>query len=120
MSITKSRCFYTEDVNEQDYKTEAYLLVWSCASSHPVIRAHAKRKLCRILCNHSRLFEVLIHDFHSAKDTYILDGLSIMQYMVRCYSYVMLTFFNTVSLLSMTIISKENNRWRMSGYVNGC
>lgn len=66
---------YTEDVNEQDYKTEAYLLVWSCASSHPLIRAHAKRKLCCILCHHKDLFEVLIHDFHSAKDTYILDGL---------------------------------------------
>lgn len=66
---------YTEDVNEQAYKAEAYLLVWSCASSHPVIRAHAKRKLCRILCNHSDLFELLMHDFHSAKDTYILDGL---------------------------------------------
>ena len=56
---------YTEDVNEQEYKTEAYLLVWCCASSHPVIRANAKRKLCRILCNHSDLFEVLIRDFHS-------------------------------------------------------
>lgn len=38
---------YTEGVNEQEYKTEAYLLVWCCASSHPVIRAHAKRKLYR-------------------------------------------------------------------------
>lgn len=66
---------YTEDVNEQEYKTEAYLLVWCCASSHPVIRANAKRKLCRILCNHSNLFEVLIRDFHSAKDTYVLEGL---------------------------------------------
>lgn len=66
---------YTEDVNEQDYKTEAYLLVWSCASSHPVIKAHAKRKLCRILCNHSDLFELLICKFHSTKDTYVLDGL---------------------------------------------
>lgn len=66
---------YTEDVNEQEYKTEAYLLVWCCASSHPVIRANAKRKLCRILCNHSDLFEVLIRDFHSAKDTYVLEGL---------------------------------------------
>ena len=64
-----------EDVNKQEYKTEAYLLIWCCASSHPVIRAHAKRKLCRILCNHSDLFEVLIHDFHSVKDTYVLDGL---------------------------------------------
>lgn len=44
---------YVEDVDEQEYKTEVYLLVWCCASSHPVIRAHAKRKLCRILCNHS-------------------------------------------------------------------
>lgn len=89
---------YTEDVNEQDYKTEAYLLVWSCASSHPVIRAHAKRKLCRILCNHSRLFEVLIHDFHSAKDTYILDGLY-----NAVYGALLLLrdvdLFNTVSLL---------------------
>lgn len=66
---------YTEDVNEQEYKTEAYLLAWSCASSHPVIRAYAKRKLCRILCNHSDLFDVLILDFHSAKDTYVLEGL---------------------------------------------
>lgn len=66
---------YTEDINEQEYKTEAYLLAWSCASSHPVIRAHAKRKLCRILCLHSDLFELLIRDFHSAKDTYILEGL---------------------------------------------
>lgn len=66
---------YTEDANEQEYKTEAYLLVWCCASSHPVIRAHAKRKLCRILCNHSNLFEVLISDFHSVKDTYVLEGL---------------------------------------------
>lgn len=89
---------YTEDVNEQDYKTEAYLLVWSCASSHPVIRAHAKRKLCRILCNHSNLFEVLIHDFHSAKDTYILDGLY-----NAVYGALLLLrdvdLFNTVSLL---------------------
>lgn len=66
---------YTEDINEQEYKTEAYLLVWSYASSHPVIRAHAKRKLCRILCHHSDLFELLIRDFHSTKDTYILEGL---------------------------------------------
>ncbi len=66
---------YTEDVNEQECKTEAYLLTWSCASSHPVIRAHAKRKLCRILCHHSELCELLIHDFHSAKDTYVLEGL---------------------------------------------
>ena len=66
---------YTEDVNEQEYKTEAYLLVWCCASSHPMIRANAKRKLCRILCNHSDLFEVLIRDFHSVKDTYVLEGL---------------------------------------------
>ncbi|WP_234396397.1 hypothetical protein [Prevotella dentasini] len=29
---------YTEEVNEQEYKVEAYLLAWSCASSHPVIR----------------------------------------------------------------------------------
>ena len=66
---------YTEDVNKQEYKTEAYLLAWSCASSHPVIRAHAKRKLCRIFCYHSDLFELLIRDFHSTKDTYILEGL---------------------------------------------
>lgn len=66
---------YSEDVNEQEYKTEAYLLAWSCASSHPVIRAYAKRKLCHILCNHSDLFDVLILDFHSAKDTYVLEGL---------------------------------------------
>lgn len=66
---------YVEDVDEQEYKTEVYLLVWCCASSHPVIRAHAKRKLCRILCNHSNLFEALISDFHSVKDTYVLEGL---------------------------------------------
>lgn len=66
---------YTEDVNEQEYKTEAYLLIWCCASSHPVIRAHAKRKLCYILCNHSDLLEVLIRNFHSVKDTYVLEGL---------------------------------------------
>lgn len=66
---------YSENVNEQEYKTEAYLLVWCCASSHPVIRAHAKRKLCCILCNHSNLFEVLISDFHSVRDTYVLEGL---------------------------------------------
>ncbi len=71
---------YTEDVHEQEYKTEAYLLVWCCASSHPVIRAHAKRKLCRILCNHSDLFEVLIGDFHSVKDTYVLEGLYNAEY----------------------------------------
>ena len=35
---------------------------------------------------------------------------SIMQYMVRCYSYVMLTFSILYRSLSMTIISKENNR----------
>ena len=66
---------YTEDVNEQECKTEAYLLTWSCASSHPVIRAHAKRKLCHILCHHRDFFELLIHDFLSSKDTYILEGL---------------------------------------------
>ena len=64
----------TEDFNEQEYVTEAYLLVWCCASSHPVIRAYAKRKLCSILCNHSDLLEILIHDFHSANDTYVLEG----------------------------------------------
>lgn len=66
---------YIEDINKVEYKTEAYLLVWCCASSHPVIRAHAKRKLCRLLCNHRDLFEVLIRDFHSVKDTYVLEGL---------------------------------------------
>ncbi|MDE7115177.1 MAG: trypsin-like peptidase domain-containing protein [Muribaculaceae bacterium] len=66
---------YIEDINKVEYNTEAYLLVWCCASSHPVIRAHAKRKLCRILCNHRDLFEVLIRDFHSVKDTYVLEGL---------------------------------------------
>ena len=66
---------YIEDINKVEYKTEAYLLVWCCASSHPVIRAHAKRKLCRLLCNHRDLFEVLILDFHSVKDTYVLEGL---------------------------------------------
>lgn len=66
---------YTENINEQEYETEVYLLVWCCASSHPVIRAHAKRKLYRILCDHSNLIEVLIHDFHSVKDTYVLEGL---------------------------------------------
>ena len=66
---------YIEDINKLEYKTEAYLLVWCCASSHPVIRAYAKRKLCRLLCNHRDLFEVLIRDFHSVKDTYVLDGL---------------------------------------------
>lgn len=66
---------YIEDINKVEYKTEAYLLVWCCASSHPIIRAHAKRKLCRLLCNHRDLFEVLIRDFHSVKDTYVLEGL---------------------------------------------
>lgn len=66
---------YIEDINKLEYKTEAYLLVWCCASSHPVIRAYAKRKLCRLLCNHRDLFEVLIRDFHSVKDTYVLEGL---------------------------------------------
>lgn len=66
---------YTENLNEQEYKTEAYLLTWCCASSHPIIRADAKRKLYRILCVHSDLFEVMIRDFHSVKDTYILEGL---------------------------------------------
>lgn len=66
---------YTEDVSKHEYETEAYLLVWSCASSHPVIRAHAKRKLCRILYHHSDLLELLIHNFHSVKDTYVLEGL---------------------------------------------
>ena len=66
---------YTEDINNLEYKTEAYLLVWCCASSHPVIRAHAKRKLYRILCHHIDLFEVLIKDFYYVKDTYVLEGL---------------------------------------------
>ena len=108
-----------EDVNKQEYKTEAYLLIWCCASSHPVIRAHAKRKLCRILCNHSDLFEVLIHDFHSVKDTYVLDGL---------YNavYGTLLLLQNVELpiwyhfLSMTTISRTNSQLKMSEYVNGC
>lgn len=66
---------YIEDINKVEYKTEAYLLVWCCASSHPVIRAHAKRKLCQILYNNIDLFEVLIRDFHSVTDTYVLEGL---------------------------------------------
>lgn len=66
---------YIEDINKVEYKTEAYILVWCCASSHPIIRAHAKRKLCRLICNHRDLFEVLIRDFHSVKDTYVLEGL---------------------------------------------
>lgn len=66
---------YTDGKNEQEYKTEAYLLTWCCASSHPVIRAHAKRKLCRILCKHVDLFELLINNFHGTKDTYVLEGL---------------------------------------------
>lgn len=66
---------YTEDVNEQEYEIEAYLLVWCCASSHPVIRAYAKRRLCRIVCRHIDLLELLIRIFHSVKDTYILEGL---------------------------------------------
>ena len=66
---------YIEDINKVEYKTEAYLLVWCCASSHPVIRAHAKRKLCRLLYNNLDLFEALIRDFHSVTDTYVLEGL---------------------------------------------
>ena len=66
---------YIEDINKVEYNTEAYLLGWCCASSHPVIRAHAKRKLCRILCNHRNLFEMMIRDFHSVNDSYILEGL---------------------------------------------
>lgn len=110
---------YTEDVNEQEYKTEAYLLVWCCASSHPVIRANAKRKLCRILCNHSDLFEVLIRDFHSAKDTYVLEGLYNAVYgALLLLQDVELS--KTVSLFIYDYHSKANSRWKMLECVNGC